>query len=277
MSGEYAGGAPLLSVALRAGGTVAMFADRVSDVAGTYPLGQIGAALLVADPTVPPLPNGMPAPAVLLRMADGRAPVFAPTNPHDADRLLDAIFSQRPDLRMPPPPPGYAPGGYPPPPGYAPGSAPGGYYAAPGLSQGYQAPVPGYPGGKPDFTLAGMAHLSVFFAPIILPLIVWLTQRGKSPYIARQGKQAFFWHLIVSGGSFVLLIVGYVIFFASFISSTNFDSTTSIPDFGGKFAIFFVIWGIVLVLGIVNVVFGIIGAVRAFKGEPFSYPLLGGL
>ena len=122
-----------------------------------------------------------------------------------------------------------------------------------------------------------MAHLSVFFAPIILPLIVWLTQRGKSPYIARQGKQAFFWHLIVSGGSFVLLIVGYVIFFASFISSTNFDSTTSIPDFGGKFAIFFVIWGIVLVLGIVNAVFGIIGAVRAFKGEPFSYPLLGGL
>jgi len=178
---------------------------------------------------------------------------------------------------MPPPQPGYASGGYPPPPGYAPGSAPGGYYAAPGYSQGYQAPVPGYPGGQPDFTLAGLSHLSVFFAPIILPLIVWLTQRGKSPYIARQGKQAFFWHLIVSGGSLVLVIVGYVIFFASFTSSTDFGATTSVPDFGGTFAIFFVMWGIVLVLGIVNIVFGIIGAVKAFKGEPFSYQLLGGL
>jgi uncharacterized protein len=273
MSEEYAGGAPLLSVALRAGGTAEVFADRVRDAAGAYPLGQIAGALLVADPTAPPLPNGMPSPAVQLRMADGRAPVFAPANPHDADRLLDAIFSLRPDLRMPPPPPGYAPGGYAPPPGYA----PGGSYAAPGYAQGYQAPVPGYPGGKPDFTLAGLAHLSVFFAPIILPLIVWLTQRGKSPYIARQGKQAFFWHLIFSGGSFVLVIAGYVIFFASFASTPNFDSSNPSVDFGGTFAIFFVMWGIVLVLGIVDVVFGIIGAVKAFKGEPFSYPLLGGL
>jgi uncharacterized protein len=260
-----AGTPPLLSVALRGGGRVELWPDRVRDAAGVYPLAQLAGALLVADPAAPPLSNGMPMPAVQLRLADGRAPVFTPANPHDAYRLLDAIFARRPDLRLPSPPP-------------MPPYSPSAYYAAlpgyaPGYAPGYQAPVPGYPGGQPDFTLAGLAHLSVFFAPIILPLIVWLTQRDKSPYIARQGKQAFFWHLIFSGSSVVLVIVFYTLFFKSF-ASFNQDN---FGNFGAFFGGFIIIWGIVIVLGIVDIVFGILGAVKAFRGEPFSYPLLGGL
>jgi uncharacterized Tic20 family protein len=264
MNVDEASTAPLFSIALR-GGTAEVWLDRVRDAAGVYPLAQLAGALLVADPAAPPLPNGMPTPAVQLRLADRRAPVFTPANPQDAYRLLDVIFARRPDLRLPPPPP-------------IPPYGPSAYYAAlpgyvPGYPPGYQAPVPGYPGGQPDFTLAGLAHLSVFFAPIILPLIVWLTQRDKSPYIARQGKQAFFWHLIFSGGSVVLVIIFYALFFKSFDSFNR----ASIGDFGAFFGGFFIIWGIVLVLGIVDIVFGILGAVKAFKGEPFSYPLLGGL
>ncbi len=138
-------------------------------------------------------------------------------------------------------------------------------------------PTPGYPGGHPDYTLAGLAHLSVFFAPIVLPLIVWLTQRNKSAYIARQGKQAFFWHLIFSGGTAVLVILGYVVFLASFLPNAALNGSSGPGDFGGAFAGLFAVWGIVILLSIVDIVFGIIGAVKAFRGEPFSYPLLGGL
>lgn len=269
--GEPSAG-PLFSAALRSGGKVELFADRVSDATGSYPLTQIVGALMIVDPATPPLPNGMPAPAVQLRTSDGRMPVFAPTDPSDANRMLEAIFARRPDLRVQAPPPGYA--SPPPPPGYA----PGGYYnAPPGYAPGYQPPVPGFPGGNPDYTLAGLAHLSVFFAPLILPLIVWLTQRDKSPYIARQGKQAFFWHLIFTGGTIVLVIIGYAFFFRSLTSSARFDSPQFPGSFNDSIGIFFVMWGIVLVLSIINIVFGILGAVRAFKGEPFSYPLLRGI
>ena len=80
-----------------------------------------------------------------------------------------------------------------------------------------------------------------------------------------------------TGGSIVVYIAFYAIFFSTFISSTTFTSASSTGDFSGVFVGFFVIWGILLVVGLINVVFSIIGAVKAFKGEPFSYPLLGGL
>ena len=43
--------------------------------------------------------------------------------------------------------------------------------------------------------MAGLAHLSIFFGALIVPLILWLVNRGKAPYAAQQSKQAFFFHL----------------------------------------------------------------------------------
>src|SRR5258707_11663741 len=134
MNVDEASATPLLSIALRGGGTVALWLDRVTDATGAYPLAQLAGALLVADPAAPPLLNGMPTPAVQLRLADRRSPVFTPASPQDAYRLLDAIFARRPDLRLPPPPT------MPPMPPYGPSAY---YYAAPpGYAPGYQAPVP---------------------------------------------------------------------------------------------------------------------------------------
>src|SRR5579884_2402524 len=247
---------PLLSIKLRDGSEVALWPNRLTAPSGAYPLAQLTVALLVADPAAPPLPNGLPAPAVQLRLADGRAPVLTPADPPDANRPLAPIPPPRPEppqrgLPPPPPPPGYGPG----------------------LGPNYVPPMPRDPSG--ERTLAGIAHLSVFFAPIILPLIVWLTQLDTAPYAARQGKQALFWHLIFWVVTIVLVGIPYIGFFTSFASSASSFGPDNALDPFSFFGPFLLAFGIAGLLSLVNITFSIIGAVKAFKGEPFHYPLLG--
>jgi uncharacterized Tic20 family protein len=114
----------------------------------------------------------------------------------------------------------------------------------------------------------------VFFAPVILPLIVWLATRDSSPYASQQAKQAFVFHLVFTGLSVVVAIGGYAVFLSSIftLGPTDSSSITAAP-----FAGIFLLWGGIGVLGLINTIFSIIGAVHAFQGKPFHYPLLGNL
>ena len=255
-----------MQFALRGGGVAEIRGDNLVAGDQIYPVRDIAWVGLVVDPATAS-PGAPPNPAVGIQMRDGSHAAVAPADPPDAWRLLGAIHEARPDLRGPvPPPPGMQPPGMQPP--------------------GMQPPPPhGYPpyGYAPpqvvsqsDNVLAGLAHLSVFFAPIILPLVVWLAMRNSSPYASRQGKQAFFFHLFFTALTFVTLILLYVGFFSFAIASTS-DSGTS--DIGG-FSPFVLILGFYAVIGIlslVEIIFSIIGAVQAFQGKPFHYPLLGWL
>ena len=64
--------------------------------------------------------------------------------------------------------------------------------------------------GEPHERLvAGVAHLSVLFFPLVLPLILWGAYAHRSPYAARQARQAFLFHLgilVVDGLIIVALI-----------------------------------------------------------------------
>jgi uncharacterized Tic20 family protein len=248
---------PLVSVALRNGDDLTLWPDRVATATSVFPLAHVIGVVLVADPLAPLLPNGLPVPAVQLRLASGQAPVFTPADPPDAYRLLDSIYTRRPDLRWAPPPPSPFPPVFPPPSGANPHWSPPGY-------------------AREDNTLAGLAHLSVFFAPLILPLIVWLTQRNTSHYAAQQGKQAFFWHLLIGAIEVPLVLIPYVAFLAG-LSNRQIGSAGFASDpfaFLGSFLLPLCLAGL---LGLLNIIFSIIGAVRAFRGEAFHYPLLGGL
>src|SRR5215472_12614903 len=57
--------------------------------------------------------------------------------------------------------------------------------------------APTAPSSKNETGVAGLAHLSSFFAPLVVPLIIWLVVRDSMPYAARQAKQALFFHLIM--------------------------------------------------------------------------------
>jgi uncharacterized protein len=245
-----------VGIALRSGGALSLWSDRLEAAGASYPLADIAWAGMVSDPGAPQ--GAQPLPAVAWRLSNGQYTSVTPADPPQAWQVLEALYMQRPDLRSPlPPPPGY-----------------GAYAAAPVYPPyGYAPPQ----SNDNQTVMAGLAHLSIFFGALIVPLILWLVNRGKAPYAAQQSKQAFFFHLGVWVVELVVLIPGMFIYFTSFFSliETMPTPSTQPPAFPfTSFAIFFIMYAILVVVQIVAIVFGIIGAVKAFKGEPFHYPLM---
>ncbi|HEX5440528.1 MAG TPA: DUF4870 domain-containing protein [Ktedonobacterales bacterium] len=258
------GAATLIGIPLRGGGALSVWSDRLEVAGASYPLADIAWVGLVNDPASPP--GAQPLPAVAWRLANGQYVSATPADPPHAWQILEALFAQRPDLRTPLPPPAPSaaqPGGWgPPPPQYGYPPAYGG---------------PGYPPPQSNdnqTVMAGLAHLSIFFGALIVPLILWLVNRGKAPYAAQQSKQAFFFHLAL----FVVeMVIGFVAFFVFFASAVAIAPSTGYPEaplaaFFGGIILFYVLY---FAFYIFAVVFGIIGAVKAFKGESFHYPLMG--
>jgi uncharacterized Tic20 family protein len=320
MADPTGGQPPLLAIALRGGDSLTLYADYLRGRDETLPLIELVWVGLVPDPTASFAQAWTTPPALALRLRDGRQRIYAPADPPDATRMIEAIVERRPDMRMPFPP------AFPPPPGYGlprspglpavapawaaspPPSFPPPMYPSPPASPQFAPPPPGYPptpqlagpgwappppppppgmGYPPPYSaaplprsssnetlLAGISHLSVFFAPVILPLIVWLTTRQSSPYASQQAKQAFVFHLFFSAIALVAGIGVYAAFISSIFSFSP-DLSSNVPAL--PFAGFFVVWGGLGLLSLVNIVYSIVGAVHAFQGKPFHYPLLGNL
>lgn len=108
-----------------------------------------------------------------------------------------------------------------------------------------------------DKTLAVLAHLSPIIALIITagwlswagPLLVWLIWRDRSTLVRTAAATSFNFNLTI----WVAFVVGWICIFTIVL----------IPV------------GLVLLLvpGILQVIFSILGAVRASRGEPYKYPL----
>lgn len=107
------------------------------------------------------------------------------------------------------------------------------------------------PWGMEEKSYLMLMHLSqlagfVFpFGGIILPIIMWATNKDQSPEIDRHGKSILNW--IIS--AFIYAIVSVILIFVVV----------------GVFAL--------VALGIIGIVFSVIGAVKANEGELWIYPL----
>jgi len=111
----------------------------------------------------------------------------------------------------------------------------------------------GRPYGEPtqdDKTLAMVTHLGTLaggvvpFGNIILPLVIWNTQKEKSAYVAAHAKEAL-----------------------------NFQITMTLAFIVAAIMIFIVVGIFLLIgLGIFSLVVTIIAAVKASQGEYYKYP-----
>jgi len=142
------------------------------------------------------------------------------------------------------------------------------------------APPPGggsAPVAKNETGIAGIAHLSSLFAPLVVPLIIWLVVRERLPYAARQAKQAFFFHfgMVALGLVGVLVVVGSLVstLFAAASQALTSETAPSTSPPAWLFA--FVTFAIII--GLTGQALCIYGAVQAFGGKDFSYPGLGWL
>ena len=252
-----------LSILLRTGEAMTLLPDGLVIGVRRYSLDDLMAATMVADPFLPPVPRATVPPAISLRMRDSNTIVAGPSQPFDTWRMLEAIYMRRPDLRTPLPPSPPAPQSF-------------------GVSTTQWA-------SRPDNQnlLAGLSHLSIFLLPFIFPLIIWLALKDSAPYASRQAKQAFWWHVIYAVTGLVIVVAIQILFVLGFAASMfGFASSASSSDpqvglplvgFFGSFLISVLAFLFFFAVAIYFVVYGILGAVRAFRGELFHYPFLGRL
>lgn len=275
MSGAQTQG---LTFPLRSGESCALTGEALFVGQRQIALRDVVSAGLVADTSIT-VPLGMPpVPGVSLRLSDGGVVSFTPVEQLDCWRLLHALGAARPELATPlPPPPGAAP--YGPTTGYMGSPA---YGPGPGYGYAYGPPYgPGFGMSGPsesDKTLACVCHLSVFFAPVILPLIIWVTMRRTHPFASSQAKQAFWFHLIFSSIAIAGVVAFQVYFLSRMVVLAGSGATpdpatvdlTLLPLMLGMY-------GLLAVVGLIDAIFSVIAAVQAYQGKPFHYPLLGWL
>lgn len=134
-----------------------------------------------------------------------------------------------------------------------------------GSAWGQVAPPPAGPSGVRDPVEAGralatLAHLGVLAGGPILPLILHLTEGKKNPYVGHHAREGLNFQLTLLIGSLGAVALTFVSFIVGIAIPIGF--------FG-----FFALWGLMMLLGIVAWVFAIIGAVKAYQGVWWRYPI----
>jgi len=107
--------------------------------------------------------------------------------------------------------------------------------------------VPPAPPLRPDEERlwATLAHVGGILFSFVAPLVIWLVFKGRSQFTDNQSKEALNFQITVA--------IGYVI---------------------GTILTIIVIGAIlILVVWVLAVVFGIMGAVSANQGKPYRYPI----
>lgn len=98
---------------------------------------------------------------------------------------------------------------------------------------------------KDATNMAMLAHLLAIFTGFLGPLVIWLIKKDDSPFVDRHGKEALNFQLTV-------LIAMFVSGILTFLCIGFFMMTA--------------VW-------VVDLIFCIIAAIKASKGEEYRYPL----
>jgi len=258
---------PLFTCWLRSGGMMTIWQDRVETGLTSYPLVDLSVAKLIADPSLTASPGVSAPPAVWLQLQSGASATLVPAYPADAWKILDVIYSYRPDLRTTLPP-------------------------SPDLgARVSQAGQNFFTDPNNERIFAGVAHLSIFFLPIVLPLVLWLGLKDKLQYASDQAKQALWFHILYPVALLALfLLLGVVAVLIVIVTSAfglasaggSISQGSPLPlipviSIGGIFGVvaFFIFWIGAFALTISSIFLAITGAIKAFDGRPFHYPFLG--
>ncbi|MBS1840895.1 MAG: DUF4870 domain-containing protein [Acidobacteria bacterium] len=134
------------------------------------------------------------------------------------------------------------------------------------------APGPGlYVPTQDEKTFALLVYVLGIFSGFIAPLIFFLVKRD-SKFVAFHALQSLTWHIIYM----VALIGGIIIAFLSLFASMGFPPGDHAKPPLAFFGIFGIVWLIGAGGGIVNLILGIVYAIKSHNGEWAEFPLIGG-
>jgi uncharacterized Tic20 family protein len=125
-------------------------------------------------------------------------------------------------------------------------------------------------------TMAALAHASIiaFGMGIIASVVLWATQKDRSRYVALQALQATVYHII----GFCIFMAGMlcwlILYFASFIPlMIAVEQGSNDPPVA--FILSMLLMVVPLIFMGIWIICGLWGAVRAFQGRDFRYPVIG--
>ena len=111
-----------------------------------------------------------------------------------------------------------------------------------------------------DRTMGLLAHLLGLFTGFIGPLVLFLATSAERKFVRHHAKQALIWHGLIV----VLMAATMLVVFAGVFALAT-----------GNVAPIFFVFLFPVAVGIASLVFGIMAAVAANRGEWYRYPVVG--
>ena len=126
--------------------------------------------------------------------------------------------------------------------------------------------------------MAALSHVSALLPMmgVIAPIVIWVTQKEKSQFVAFQALQALAYQL----GMIAAWIIGMGCYMCSFFGTFITipfagPSNSNSPLLVAPFLIPFIVFGAIFIGGFLFIIYGVIGAIMAFQGKPFRYFIIG--
>jgi uncharacterized Tic20 family protein len=132
--------------------------------------------------------------------------------------------------------------------------------------------------------MAALSHVTAIlpFLGVIAPIVIWVTQKDKSQYVAFQALQALGYQLTMILAWFVGMACYMCSFFGTFLGMIPLTATSpeepnplAVAGFTLTFLIPFIVFGAIFVGGILFVIYGLVGAVMVLQGKDFRYLIIG--
>lgn len=126
--------------------------------------------------------------------------------------------------------------------------------------------------------LAALCHASVLFAGagFFVPLVIYITQRQKSAYLAIQALQALIYQLV--GAVFNILFPFCMLgaFFVPAVAAVLSGENTIEPIMGGAVLFISLVFPMILAFFVLTfALYGVVGAIQSYQGKDFRYILIG--
>lgn len=139
------------------------------------------------------------------------------------------------------------------------------------------------PPTQDDRIMAALAHATALlpFMGIVAPILIWTTQKDKSPFVSFQALQALVYQLTMLLAWFLGMFCYMCSFFGSFLGIAAAPAAEEsadplslllflIPTFFP-----FIIFGLIFLGGIAFITYGLVAAVMILQGRDFRYVIIG--